>query len=79
MSSRLRLRKWHVRSQMEILRQMLNRVIPAFLMGCVRRTYATIFQFLGGCYAANAHVRAVVVVSPEPLCGEILSLPLAGR
>ena len=29
---------------------------------------------MGGCYAADAHVRAVIVVSPEPLCGEVLCL-----
>jgi hypothetical protein len=32
------------------------------------------FQFLGGCDAADAHVRAVVVVSPEPLRGVSCSL-----
>ena len=32
------------------------------------------FQFHAGCNAANAHVRAVVVVSPEPLRGVILGL-----
>ena len=31
------------------------------------------------CDAAYAHVGAVVVISPQPLCGVILSLPLAGR
>ncbi len=36
-------------------------------------------QFLCGCDAADAHIRAVVVVSPEPLRGEVLGLPLAGR
>ena len=32
------------------------------------------FQFPGGCDAADAHGRAVVVVSPEPLRGVILGL-----
>jgi hypothetical protein len=32
------------------------------------------FQFLCGCYAADAHVRAVVVASPSPLRGVILRL-----
>ena len=32
------------------------------------------FQFHGGCDAADAHVRAVVVICPEPLCGLILGL-----
>lgn len=30
------------------------------------------FQLHGGCAAAHAHVRAVVVTCPEPLCGLIL-------
>ena len=29
---------------------------------------------MGGCHAANAHVGTVVVVSPQPLCGDVLSL-----
>jgi len=31
-------------------------------------------RFLCGCDAADAHVRAIVVVCPEPLCGEVLCL-----
>ena len=31
-------------------------------------------QFLGGCDDADAHVWAVAVVSPEPLCGVVLCL-----
>ena len=50
------------------------------------------FQFLCGCDAADAplpgnglpanherDVRAIVVVCPSPLRGEVLGLPLAGR
>jgi len=49
-------------------------VIPPFLTGCIRRTCATIFSFLCGGDAADAHVRAIVVASPSPLRGVILRL-----
>ena len=32
------------------------------------------FQFHGGCYPADAHIRAIIVVSPQPLRGEVLRL-----
>ena len=49
-------------------------VMPPFLTEWVCITYAAIFSFLCGCYPADAHSRAVIVVSPDPLCDEVLRL-----
>jgi len=64
-----------------------KKVIPPFPTGCIRRIHAVIFSFCVGvmppmpplpCHGLRENhdrdVRAVVVISPKPLCGVTLRL-----
>ena len=50
---------------------------PPHLWVCLNlelRDHFILVQFHSGSYAADAHVGAVIIVSPQPLCGVILHL-----
>ena len=47
---------------------------PPILIGVHPQSLRGHFKFLGGANPADTHVRAVIVVSPEPLNGVILGL-----
>jgi hypothetical protein len=50
---------------------------PPVFKGTWSQNLRSHFQFHCGCDAADAHVRAVVILSPEPLGGKVLGLPAA--